>query len=251
MAPLCRSEPSTPSVTLEDLVGQVRGMETAQSDQAARIAGILAEFQKIEEQLQEIRGNQETLQIQLKQIQQESARQGKDVAQQLAPLQEAMKLYETQIMKALEKIAPATAEESKGFQRGLDEYKNGGYLVSITTFQQLLKKYPKGGLVPDAHFWIGECQLGLKKYEEAIKKYQEVITKFPKSKKVPAALLKQGIAFAELKMLEEAKVFWQKLIKEYPTAPESATAKGYLDPPPPPTATAPEAPPPPQKDTEY
>ena len=71
--------------------------------------------------------------------------------------------------------------------------------------------------------------MGLKQYEQAILSYQQVIKKYPKGNKVPSAMLRQAAAFQELKDKTSTRLLLQKIIKTYPNSSEAAIAKKRLD----------------------
>ena len=215
--------------SLQNLQAEVAQIQASRLDHDTKIATALADIQKMQGDFQTVQGNQETVQHALDSIQQNLERQNRDISVRLQVLEDEMKLYEEQIVKALQKVAPAVAEESKLFQKGLDEVKASEYLAAIASFQQFVKKYANSILLPEAYFWLGNCRFSLKKFEEAIKDYQKVVSKFPQSSKASAALFKQGEAFTELNMKEEAKAFWQKLIKDYPESEEAVAAKSKLE----------------------
>ncbi len=115
------------------------------------------------------------------------------------------------------------------YQKGLDFIKEKKFKEARTTLEKYVKEFPKGALVPNAHFWIGECEYNLNRFEEAILAYEKVIKDYPKSNKVPAALLKEGMAFFKLGDPESAKIIWKKLIKLYPKSSQARLAKKQIE----------------------
>ena len=114
------------------------------------------------------------------------------------------------------------------YQKGLDLLKAKKYKEARATLQQYIQQYPEGDLVPNAHFWIGECEYNLNRYEEAILAFEKVVKNYPKSNKAPAALLKEGMAFFRLGDPESAKIIWKKLLKLYPKSSQARVAKRQL-----------------------
>jgi TolA-binding protein len=70
--------------------------------------------------------------------------------------------------------------------------------------------------------------MSLNRYEQAILSYQEVIKKYPKGNKVPSALLRQAMAFVEIKDEMSAKLILKKIIKNYPKSNEAKIAQTRL-----------------------
>ncbi|MFC1825731.1 tetratricopeptide repeat protein, partial [Thermodesulfobacteriota bacterium] len=77
-------------------------------------------------------------------------------------------------------------------------------------------------------FWIGECYMSLRQYEQAILAYQEVIKKYPKGNKIPSALLRQAVAFLEIKDKTSSRLLLKKIIKRYPKSNEAKIARKKL-----------------------
>jgi len=127
---------------------------------------------------------------------------------------------------------PATVakmDEQGYYDRALGLYREGKFNESRDAFQAFLAQYANSDRADNAQFWIGECQMGLKQYEQAILSYQQVIKMYPKGNKVPAAMLRQAAAFQELKDITSTRLLLQKIIKTYPNSSEAAIAKKRLD----------------------
>ncbi len=114
------------------------------------------------------------------------------------------------------------------YQQGLELYRQGKYQEAKKLFRTFIKANPTSTMAANAHFWIGDCEYKLSRFEEAILEYQKVISRYPKSNKVPDALLKQGFAFARLGDKESAKIILRKLLKTYPGTPQAKAAKKQL-----------------------
>lgn len=239
--------------------------ESVKIEQNAKLAESIAQMDKFRSDIQALGGGSETQNVQMKQLQDNVERHYRDLEMRIGALEEQLKLLREELSRAVTKISPQLAEETKNFQKGLTHIQNGEYAQAITAFQQFIKQYPKSPTRADAFFWIGECRYAMKDYTQAIKDYQKFVDQFPKSDKAPSVLLKQGDAFLNLQMKNEAKVFWKKLVQDFPKSDEAAQAKGKLEaldkpgtPPPPavpsviPAApTAPVPPPTPKNSQEF
>ncbi len=114
------------------------------------------------------------------------------------------------------------------YTKGLQLFRENKFQEAKETFREFIKENPNSSKVPNAYFWIGECEYKLSRFEEAILEYNKVITQYPKSNKVPDAYLKQGFAFAKLGDKESAKILLKKLIKKYPYSSQAKVAKRQL-----------------------
>jgi len=119
-----------------------------------------------------------------------------------------------------EQFSATVARQMDLYQQAIDLIKKTRFKDAKETLKTYIEKYPHGKRVANAHFWMGECEYNLQRFEEAILEYQKVISRYPKSNKVPDSLLKQGITFAKLGDNESAKIVLNKLIKKYPKSPQ-------------------------------
>lgn len=107
-------------------------------------------------------------------------------------------------------------------------FKNGHYTKAREAFQDFLTAYPTGEYSDNAQFWIGECYFFEKNYDKAILEYEKVTKKFPSSNKMPYALLKQGICFQNLGDKISAKLLLQQVIRDYPNTSQARIARTKL-----------------------
>jgi tol-pal system protein YbgF len=122
--------------------------------------------------------------------------------------------------KKAEDDGPAALYES-----AYNSFKGKKYREAREKFSAFIKKYPKDGLVANAHFWTGESYFAEKDFESAILAYEALIKAYPRNEKIPGALYKQGLSFLELGDKKTAKVIMDKLIEKYPDSREAAMAK--------------------------
>ncbi|MFH1489048.1 MAG: tol-pal system protein YbgF [Pseudomonadota bacterium] len=126
--------------------------------------------------------------------------------------------------------APAVAESSEAslYDGALASFRSGKFEDGMEGFEEFLKKYPKSDRADNAQFWIGECYMSLKHYEQAILAYQKVIKNYPKGNKAPNAMLRQAMAFLEIKDQTSTKLLLRKIIKNYPKSNEAKIAEKKL-----------------------
>ena len=126
--------------------------------------------------------------------------------------------------------APAVSGSSEAslYDGALASFRNGKFEVAMEGFENFLRQYPKSDRADNAQFWIGECYMSLKHYEQAILAYQKVIKNFPKGNKAPNAMLRQAMAFLEIKDQTSTKLLLRKIIKNYPKSNEAKIAEKKL-----------------------
>ncbi len=154
-----------------------------------------------------------------------------EIQQQMADLRGEIEHVQSSGGAAISSSRPEKPR-SKGsdtlYKKGLDLYKQGRFHDAKKAFSAFIRENSSSPKVANAHFWIGECEYKLQRYEEAILEYQKVLSNFPKSNKVPDALLKQGLAFLQLGDSESARIVLKKLIRKFPRSPQASVAKKQL-----------------------
>lgn len=131
---------------------------------------------------------------------------------------------------AINPSAPPTdlAAEQSAYQRALDALKEGRNEHAISEFQNFVITYPTSEYVPNAHYWLGEANYGLKRFEAAISAFRKVVEQFSASTKAPDAALKLGFAYYELGDFERARVTLTEVTTRFPTARAATLASERL-----------------------
>lgn len=123
---------------------------------------------------------------------------------------------------------PARPDEDL-YNRTLAVYRQGDFEGAMGGFERLLSQYPDSGYAENAQFWIGECHMSLKQYEQAILAYQKVITNYPKGNKVAGATYRQAVAFNEINDKISARLLLNRVIRSFPQSEEAGLAKKKLE----------------------
>lgn len=121
-----------------------------------------------------------------------------------------------------------TVDKEKTYADAYKTFKQGDYKGARDKFRRFVKIFPSTEYSDNAQFWIGESYYFEKNYEKAILEYENVIKQYPKGNKVPNALLKQALSFMELGDKSSAKLLLQRVIKEYPNTSSARIARGKL-----------------------
>jgi tol-pal system protein YbgF len=121
-----------------------------------------------------------------------------------------------------------TRSDKEGYDQAYQQYVQGGYEEALASFRSFLIQYPDSPLIPNAHFWIGECYVRARDYERGLEEYEQVIKNYPRSAKAATALYRKAMAFLELKNKEAAKSALRQLIADYPKSEDSQRARAKL-----------------------
>src|SRR2546425_5635371 len=106
---------------------------------------------------------------------------------------------------ASRRVPASTLSDKEAYDRAQQHYGQGHYDVALTSFRLFLVQYPDSPLVPNAHFWMGECYVRAHDYERGLEQYEHVVRKYPKSTKAAPALYRKAMTFLELNNKEAAR----------------------------------------------
>jgi tol-pal system protein YbgF len=127
-------------------------------------------------------------------------------------------------------IGPATGGPGPGqlLQAGRDQLLKGGNSAARAAFGELISKYPKSDLVPEAMFYTAQAYAAERNADAADAEYASLITKYPTSPRVPTAMYKRALQMQASKKTAEAKRMFQDIIKRFPRSDEAALADERL-----------------------
>jgi tol-pal system protein YbgF len=113
-------------------------------------------------------------------------------------------------------------------QAGRDQLLKGGNVAARAAFSELIAKYPKSDLVPEAMFYTAQAYAAERNTEAADAQYATLINKYPKSPRVPTAMYKRALSLQAAKKTAEARRLFQEIIKRFPRSDEAALADERL-----------------------
>jgi tol-pal system protein YbgF len=113
-------------------------------------------------------------------------------------------------------------------QAGRDQLLKGGNVAARAAFGELISKYPKSDLVPEAMFYTAQAYAAERNSDAADAEYASLITKYPTSPRVPTAMYKRALQMQASKKTADAKRMFQDIIKRFPRSDEAALADERL-----------------------
>ena len=113
-------------------------------------------------------------------------------------------------------------------QAGRDQLLKGGNVSARAAFSELIAKYPKSDLVPEAMFYTAQAYAAERNTDAADAEYAALIVKYPSSPRVPTAMYKRALQLQASKKTAEAKRLFQEIIKRFPRSDEAALADERL-----------------------
>ena len=108
---------------------------------------------------------------------------------------------------------PSDAERN-AYKQAFELLKEGRYDRSISEFQAFLKQYPTSGYAANAQYWLGEANYVSKKYPQALEEFKKVVSNYPGSPKVADARLKLGFTYYELGDWDQARKTLKDLARD-------------------------------------
>lgn len=111
---------------------------------------------------------------------------------------------------------PSTDDPEELYRNSYEFILSGDYGTAEQGFRDHIDRFPSDQKAADAHFWLGEAQLGQKKYRDAAETFLAANKQYPSSKKAPDMLLKLGISLVGLDQRDVACATFAEVGKRYP-----------------------------------
>ena len=111
---------------------------------------------------------------------------------------------------------PATDDPEELYRNSYEFILSGDYGTAEAGFSNHISRFPADPKTADARFWLGEAQLGQKKYRDAAETFLSANKEYPSSKKAPDMLLKLGVSLVGLDQRDVACATFSEIGKRYP-----------------------------------
>ena len=223
----------------EGLSGRLGKLEDAAKAQP--VLSLVAEIEKLREEIRNLRGQVETLGNNIEGVAKRQRDMYVDLDQRLrrfeqpgaaaavvpaagaaAPATVAAAAAETPKPAAAANVSP---EENEAYERAQGQRLIGNYQGAISAFQGFIAKYPKSTLAPRAQYWIGDSYFNLRDYKNAIASQQKLLSAYPDSSSVPDGLLNMASAQLEAGDNAAARKTMDGLISRYPSSEAAEKAR--------------------------
>jgi tol-pal system protein YbgF len=103
------------------------------------------------------------------------------------------------------------------------------YEDAAKAFTAFLERYPGSTLAANAQYWLAEAYYVSQKNDQALEAFTQVVEQYPESPKVPGSLYKIGRLQQVNGNNAEARRALQRVVAEYPTAPAAGLSRELLD----------------------
>lgn len=218
-----------------------------------RLSDLLLQMQRLQQEMQQLRGQVELQQHQLDTLRRQQQDQYLDLDTRLRgqgggaspPLTTAQPAMEA--AAPVEPLSPASPAppapdlsvsgtgtatlppEKDAYRAAFDLLKERRYDEAVRAFEDLLAVYPNGEYADNSRYWLGETYYVKRDYTKSLAEFQGVLTGYPLSPKVPGAMLKVGYIQYEQGDWQSARATFQDLAGKFPDSTEARLAQSRLE----------------------
>lgn len=226
--------------------------------QGQGLANLIAQVDRLQNEVKRLNGTNEELQHQLEQMQKRQREQYIDLderisaipAQQIAappaPVQqsdsadllseaageelEAERAPDSATGPPVATSGPVSVENGEAaYQSALQTLRSGQYEQAIVTLSSFPQQYPQSSYLPNVYYWLGEAHYVVRQFEQAITAFQIVLDQYSVSNKVADSLLKRGFSEYELGQRDTAQNTLNQVLQQYPDSSAARLARVRLD----------------------
>ena len=215
-----------------NLEGRVVRLENLLSNQ--RYSELLLEIQRLQQEVQQLRGLAEQQGYALELLQ----RQQKD---QYLDLDARLRAREGEPAGASTGADPGTdpaaapgqgaaaEREREAYRQAFELLKQRRYEEAAAQLGELLTRHPQGEYADNARYWLGETYYVQRNYSAALAEFQRLLDEYPHSPKVAGAMLKMGYIQDDRKDWKQARAILEALIRAFPQGTEARLAARRLE----------------------
>ncbi len=221
---------------LLQLEGQLNGDKKAVGESTKRLASTNSQLDKINLDLQRIRGELDTLRVGVVtgQLPGTEGIQEGSIAANVADMSTRVEALESSMEEILSAIQKAGIKKKTSKRKSVSGIKSLQAAFDKKQFKYVAEDAPgvlkntKSSDKDDVLFLYAESLYKLGKLRDAALKYNDLLDSKPEKKYMAKAKLRMGDCFRHLGDKVTAKLYYEELISEFPDAEEAGTAKDRL-----------------------
>lgn len=172
-------------------------------------AGIGSSLTNVEEEMRQLRGDLESMQYQLRDMQQRRVSAAGSRAEVSPPPPS------NGGTTGAPGASGGAQDDQSAYLAAFGKLKSGAYGDAIGAFQKFLGDYPSSAYAPNAQYWIGEAYYVQKKWDDAWTAFELVGKNHPDSLKAADARFKQGLIRVDQGKIGEARQIMQQVTSQY------------------------------------
>lgn len=225
---------------LNDIEARMLRMERVFENES--LIQLASEMNQLQQQVQELRGQIETLQFE---TQGQAERQRElylDVDQRLQALEQAQTAAPGSPSQSFGGGGSSSGASNAGggaaasggsaqqrYDRAFELIQARQYEQAATAFSEFLQAFPDSSFSANAQYWLAETYYVRSQFSEALPEFQRVLDEYPRSSKIPDALLKVGYCNYELENLDAARRALREVQVEFPDTTAARLAAQRLE----------------------
>lgn len=207
------------AVRVRELEKQVQKMDRVLENQS--LLQLLAEIEKLQNEVRELRGGVETLRYDVDGIRERQRDLYVDLDRRLQQLESATG-------EAAAAGSGASGNDRSAYQAAFALLQESRYSESRQAFQDFITNHPQSGLLPNARYWLGEIAYVNKQFKDALEQFRIVVENYPDSNKLPDAWVKIGYCHYELKEWSKSREALQTISTRFPEHRAASLANDRL-----------------------
>lgn len=219
---------------------------------------MLSRVEKMQQEIQRLRGDLEVQTHTLSEIQRRSREQYLDIDRRLQQLESGQGGVPSSAAPALapvpgmppDSVAPPVtttppslqttqpplqstppamqASERADYDQALAILREGRYDEAAQAFSRFLESYPGSSYADNASYWLGETYYVTRDFERALATFQGLTERYPNSPKAPDSFLKTGYIYYEKQDWAAARAALDSVVNGYPGTTAARLASDRL-----------------------
>lgn len=183
----------------------------------------------LQQELNELRGLNETQEHRLNQILQRQRELYQEVDKLLTKVNSAAQTTQVIIDEPNNPVVATPLSESGAYEFALNlALKDKKFDEAIEKFKQYQTEYPDSSYLSNVHYWLGQLYITKGNKEAAKVQFESLVSQFPESIKRGDALVKLAKIAQDENALDKARALYQQAVKEYGDSSAAQIAKTRL-----------------------
>lgn len=188
---------------------------------------LMRKIEFLQEEVQELRGKVEEQSYQLSKLKNGAPKEKEKENVAPAPM------VETPVESALPMNLPTAAgdqalAEEKAYQQAYHLIQSKDYNGATLAFKSLIKTFPEGKYIPNAHYWLGEIYMAKGDLQLAYEAFDSVFKQYPEHPKAADSLLKLGYVEYAKGQWKRSQVLLQQVKSQFPGSTSAQLAEAKL-----------------------
>lgn len=122
---------------------------------------------------------------------------------------------------------PPSANDQAAYDEAFALVRERDFDAAIAAFENFVVRFPEHANTANGYYWLGELHLAKESPDKAKTAFEIVLDRFPNHHKVPDTLYKLGVTFSRLGEQERSRHMMQRVINEFPQSTAATLAQSF------------------------